>query len=183
MILDSTAKSLQILLGAAGVIPWEISALDESSTTHVPVDFDGVTAGAAPVVMLAAPAAGHQILVQSMRVPNNSGGIANVTVRFKNGGSSRDFDFALDDGDLLEYTAPAGFFVTTANGSLKTTTISGTPGTITVEDSTGAPTFPNIDTLQFTGGVVSQPGAGKALFTPSASSGGGTYLSIAKWGF
>ena len=62
----------------------------------------------------------------------------------------------------------------------------GASGSITVQDSSGAPSYTGITILQFKtadGFTLSNPVAGTARVGFSGSSSGATFLSVAKWGF
>jgi hypothetical protein len=175
MILGN-GQVLKALLGGAGTIPISASyVVITQATAGLSDEIQTLikTNGATPVTLVPDPTASARSQLKNIEGRNNSGGA--VVLTFRVTASAVDYDikrFGLDDGDQFSWCDPDTWKIFDAAGKLKTTLIAGVPGTITVEDSTGAPSFPGIDTMQFTLGVVSQPGAGKALFTPSASGGG-----------
>lgn len=123
LIFDATNRSLKLLLGGAGVLPWMSSWQQSSSgTPYVPATATGVTAGATPVTVVAAPAASFYRQLKHLLVANTSGGAVSLTVRYSDGASDRDIaTFALDNGDVLQYADGEGFRVFTAAGELKVT--------------------------------------------------------------
>lgn len=165
LILDTTSRSLQILLGGAGAMPFVTSWVDITITAHTPGTNHGVTNGATPVDLAAAPAASTYRQIKQIVVRNSTGGAATTTFRYKDGATNRDFaSFALDAGDVVQYNDGEGFRVFDSTGKLKGTG-GGGGGSITVEEVDGVPTYAGITTIRFDqadGFVVSQPGAGIA---------------------
>ena len=127
LALDAATKSLEIKLAGAitttelpfvaGFVELDqtLFALSASSET------DGTTNGGTAVAVVAAPAAGRTRKLNYLSVFNVDTAVAVVTVQINNGGTKRiSWKGTLAIGDTLTYVDERGFFVTDANGSLKT---------------------------------------------------------------
>jgi hypothetical protein len=109
IILDTVNRSLNLVLGGAGVVPFIVSWVDGSTTTHVPAAAQGVTAGAVEVPVVPAPAAGFWRQIKMFLLQNSTGGAISVTIRYSDGATDRDFLFALTAGQNLQYSDGEGF--------------------------------------------------------------------------
>lgn len=92
MILDSTLKSLQILLGeviTTSNCDITASYADQSTDGFLPGANDTVTNGVTAVTAVAAPTAGYQRSVQEVRVHNNDTVTHTITLRLNDNGTFR----------------------------------------------------------------------------------------------
>lgn len=168
IILDTITRRLQVLLGAAGALPFVSSwTLITGSTQRVTAQATttGATNGTTPVDLVAVPGIGSIKQIIAVTIRNDSGAAADVTVRYDDNGTARDIvGFALDDGDVLQYTDGEGWRVFAADGSLKGSG-GGAGASLTVAEEDGTPSYTGITTLlvnQATGLTVTQPSAGVA---------------------
>jgi hypothetical protein len=115
MILDTTSKSIEVILGAAVVANQaQISAsyADIDSATFVPGESDTVSNGTTAVTVVAAPAASKQRQLKYLSVYNADTASITVTVRLNNGGTIRNASsYILSPQQTLQYTPDQGFFV------------------------------------------------------------------------
>jgi hypothetical protein len=126
MFLDSSSKTIQVLLGGA-VSATELDVMstyeDEASNTDdlVPGVTATVTTGATAIT--AVPAPGNNVLVRrvkSITIHNNDSATATVTVRHKYGSTYNTLNkTALTTGETLHWTQESGWRVTTTGGALK----------------------------------------------------------------
>lgn len=92
MILDSTLKSLQVLLGeviTTSNCDVTASYADQSIDGFLPGANDTVTNGVTAVTAVAAPTAGYQRSVQEVRVHNNDTVTHTITLRLNDNGTFR----------------------------------------------------------------------------------------------
>lgn len=168
MILDATTKSIRIFLGGAvttNELQWTSSWADHDATAKLftPADSQGVTSGATPVVVIAAPAASKQRQVKNLTIFNADTVNQTVTVEKLEVANRRKWIQAiLEPNWSLQWEYGGTWHVYDENGILQTSLATAPAGSITIEEVDGAPTLVGITTLRFDqadGFVVSQPGA------------------------
>ena len=128
LILDTTSKSLEIVLGAAPTVelPWVAAYADITSTTFVAGNTNGATSGTTPVTVVTAPAASTQRQLKFLSVINISAAQVIVQIQVNNGSTRYPIGvFALDVGDSLFYIDSEGFSVFTESGATKTSASAG----------------------------------------------------------
>lgn len=111
IILDSTLKSLEIVLSGAvttNQLDYVLSYVDlliaDQSVSAVGSN-DGTTNNTTPVTVLAAPSAGHSRQVKFLSIPNKDTVAATVTIQYNDNGTERRIiKVLLDVGDNLIYT-------------------------------------------------------------------------------
>ena len=183
ILLDTTTRRLQILLGGVGAIPFLASYVDITTATQsitAEAANTGVTNGVTPVDLIGVPASGIVRQVKLIWIKNTSGGAVVATIRYDDNGISRDFAFSLDNNDLIQYTDGEGFRLFDSTGKLKIQT-SAASGSLTVEEVDGVPSVANVTTLRFDqadGFIVSNPGAGIARVDLTA---GGASTVYRRW--
>lgn len=130
ILLDTTAKSLQVLLGGAvatNELVYVAGYADLTSAGTTLLESDGVTTGATAVTPVAAPAASTTRKVLFLSVFNNDTASATVTVRVNNGGTFRPLvTIALAVGSTLIVNND-GWKVIDASGQIVVTTTTGAP--------------------------------------------------------
>jgi hypothetical protein len=86
LILDTTSKSLEVLLDAvpSAQFPWTASWADVTMSAFTPGSADGVTNGSTPVTLVAAPAASTYRKLQFLSLHNLSSAARVVTIRLNN---------------------------------------------------------------------------------------------------
>jgi len=123
MILDSTTKSLELVLGSAvttTAMPVTVDYVDMTTTTTLAGSSDSQSNGVTLVTILAAPAASTQRKVNSINVYNADSAAKIVTVRLNNNTVLRPLVVVtLQVGDTLIYTDVGGWFVLSATGLIK----------------------------------------------------------------
>jgi len=121
--LDTTTKSVEIILGAAVVTDeCDITAawVDHSSTAVTPGSTDTISAGTSAVTAVASPSSGIVRQVLSLSVHNADTEIVTVTVRLNNNGTFRPIvTTTLFPNETLYYGAHSGISVS-SGGSIKT---------------------------------------------------------------
>jgi hypothetical protein len=112
MILDSTLKSLQVLLGEPiSTANCDVTASfgDYAGALFVPGASDTITNGTTAVTAVAAPGAGMQRLVNELRVFNNDTIAHDITLELNNNGTIRVVEAGtFASGESLVYTPSAG---------------------------------------------------------------------------
>lgn len=135
-VLDTTSKSLRIVLGgavAANELPWTVAyedirtslgELPQGSTGPLSIaGNDGATAGATAVTMAAAPSGAVVCrIIKSVSVQNADSAAATVTISLHDGSSDRPIAIiTLPAGGHLFYEDGAGWRVLKdVNGQLRT---------------------------------------------------------------
>jgi|GEM_PF-6492984 len=119
MILDTTSKVIEIILGEAKTTTdcdFNIDYADTvSGSTFVPGSSPGVTNGVTLVTALAAPAASAQRNVKFISVYNNDTVNHNVTVRSYDGANRRIYvKAAITPGQVLSWMQGAGWSIVAA---------------------------------------------------------------------
>lgn len=164
MILNSTLKSIQVVLGEAittSNCDVTTSWVDtQSGTTFLPSSSDTVTNGVTPVTAVAAPGATVQRQVKEVRVFNRDTVPHDMFVILNDNGTLRYFDSALnvEPGGFLAYSPdaiPGAAGTPGADGAVLTATVTLSSANILALDS-----VPQT--------IVPAPGAGK-------------FLSVASW--
>lgn len=175
IILDTTTRRLQVVLGAAGALPFVSSwTLITGSTQRVTAQATttGTTNGTTPVDLVAVPGLGSIKQIIAVTIRNDSGAGADVTVRYDDNGTARDIvGFALDDGDMLQYTDGEGWRVFAADGSLKGSG-GGAGAALTVEEVDGAPSVTSVSKIKFAQGdglSVTDEGGGVARINAASA--------------
>lgn len=134
IILDTTSKSLEVLLAGAPATTqpaFIASYVDVTTTTYTPKANDGVTNSATPVTAVAAPAASTQRQVKLLTIANIDTAAVTATVRLNNGGTTRTIaKVVLAVNSTLVYTDGEGFRVIDANGAIQGA-IAAPPGSTT----------------------------------------------------
>lgn len=152
IVLDSTLKTLEIVLGGAVTttqLPFVAVYVDVTTSAYTPIENDGATNDTTAVTMVAAPAASTQRQIKFLSVQNEDTVNATVIIQYNDNGTTRRISkFTLSPDDTLLYTDGEGMRVLDSTGSLKqsssgssVTSVSGTANRIT---STGGLT-PIID--------------------------------------
>ncbi len=128
LILDTTGKSLEFVLGAAvaaNQLPFVAAYADHTASAFTPAANDGVSNNTTAVTLVAAPAASTQRQLKYLIVENADTATATVTVRLNNGGTLRTLiSVSLNPGENLQFTDGAGWQVLDAGGAVKTATAS-----------------------------------------------------------
>ena len=120
IILDSTKRSLQISLASAvqnNQLHFSASYIDMNTASSTPGSDSGVTNGANPVTLVAAPTYSTQRQVKSFSVQNADNASAKVSIIYNDNGNQRNiFVATLNAGDNLNpgqnvwiYEAEVGF--------------------------------------------------------------------------
>lgn len=185
IVLDATTKSLQILLSGAvttNQLAFTASYADyiASPAAFTPGANDGITNGATPVTLVAAPAASTQRQVKRINVYNSDTAPATVTIRVVSGANNRtQLTVTLQVGERIEYEDAEGFRVFTVAGAVKVTAV----------QTTVEPGY--IDGLQMqwvsgtaitvTSGTCYIPGSGINVNFPSSIAKAGLSLSVDTW--
>jgi ABC-type glycerol-3-phosphate transport system substrate-binding protein len=112
IVLDSTLKSLEIVLGGAittNQLPWVVSyaeITDSNQSVNDIAENDGATNNTTAVTMVAAPASGKTRVVKSINVFNKDTTSATVTIQYNDNSTLRTiFSASLAVGDNLQYTS------------------------------------------------------------------------------
>ena len=125
MILDSTSRSLEVLLGSAVttqqlsvVSSWTDLASSSTTSGSTPV----VTTGTTAVTAVPAPSSGVQRNVYAVTIFNADTAAATVKVRLNDGGTMYQLvSVVLQPGHTLAYTDVNSWQVLSANGAVVTT--------------------------------------------------------------
>jgi hypothetical protein len=169
MLLDSTSKSLEIILfGAITTNQMNVSAefVDMTSTTTIPGTQLANSNSTTAVAIVSAPGASTQRRILGVQVYNGDTASAIVTVRINDSGTMYPaVKIAVPSGYTLQYTDTAGWTLLSAAGSLQmgvagptgATGPSGPTGATGPAGATGAtgPAASNVvTTLTISSGVV-----------------------------
>lgn len=111
IILDSTLKSLEVLLAAvpSNELPFVVTYVDVDQSTFAATaasENDGLSTNTTAATMVAAPGAGtsRQVKFLSVHNPTNNIATATVTVQLNNNGTKRIiWKGVLSIGDTLQY--------------------------------------------------------------------------------
>lgn len=132
MILDTTTKSLELVLGSVATtanMPVVVDYVDNTSTTFAPGSVDTQSNGATPVTILAAPGSGVQRKVNALTLFNADTAAKVATIRLNNNATLRTiYSVTLQVGDTLGYTDITGWYVQDSSGSRKGTGPTGSTG-------------------------------------------------------
>jgi hypothetical protein len=123
MLLDSTSKSIEILLGGTVTtyqLPVAVSYIDYSTSSATPGGSDTQTNNTTPVTIAAAPGASVQRKVTEIFVYNADTVDAVVTIQLNNGGTLRkQIKVTLSTGEALQYTSEKNWNVIQGTGAIK----------------------------------------------------------------
>jgi hypothetical protein len=122
MVLDSTTKSLQVVLAATPAttqLPCVTSWADMTTSTFLPGSTDIATNGTTAATLVAAPAASTQRQVKVISIYNADTAVATVTVRLNNNATLRTIvSVTLKVGQTLQFAENAWSVIDSA-GSLQ----------------------------------------------------------------
>lgn len=129
MILDSTTKSVEVLLSANVASNQAViyaAFADMTTSTLVGGETDALSNNTTAVTAVAAPAASTQRQVKYLSIYNNDTAAITVTVRLNNNGTFRILNKStLLPGQALQWTADQGFAIPTALQSVAPDFVSG----------------------------------------------------------
>lgn len=135
LVLNTTNKSIEILLGASGTtnqLQYTAHYADATTTSFTEGSNDGLTNNTTAVTMVAAPAASTQRIIREITVYNADTVAATITVRLNSGGSYR----IIHKGSLAvgDTWALSGVTTSVSDGDKGDITVSG--GTWTIDSGT-----------------------------------------------
>jgi len=114
-VLDTTTKTIQLLLGAVvttNQLVYVTSWVDLTSSTFTPAATSGLSNNTTAVTIIAAPAASTQRMIKELTVYNNDTVPTTVTIRLNNNGTFRIIrSLIVPVGKTLIYVDSAGFSV------------------------------------------------------------------------
>ena len=149
MILDTTTKSLELLLGSVvttTAMPITVDYVDSTSTTFTPGSVDAQSNGTSTVTILAAPSASTQRKVNALTVYNADSAAKLTTVRINNNTTLRPLVvITLQVGDTLGYTDVSGWYVMDSTGAIKGVGPTGATGATGANGTNGATGMPGLD--------------------------------------
>ena len=122
IILDTTTRSLEILLGAVPTaqLPWTATYSDHTLSTYAPASVNGITNSTTPVTVVAAPAASTQRQIRMLSVYNVTLINQTVTIQYNDNTTTRIIlKVTLSAGDTLFYVDGNGFQTLAASGEVK----------------------------------------------------------------
>lgn len=123
MILDTTGKSLEVVLTAAittNELPVVAAFVEFAAETVTPAANDTITTGTTAVTAVAAPAANLQRQIKFLSVVNLDTVAAEVTVQLNNAATLRSiFVVTLGVDEQLIYTDRGGFRAYSNAGAIK----------------------------------------------------------------
>lgn len=134
IILDSTTKSLELVLGGAittNQLPFVASYVDITTTTYTPISSDGQSNNSTPVTIVSSPLASTQRQIKLVTIKNEDTVDAIVTLRYNDNSTIRKIvTITLASGSTLIYTDGEGFRVIDSTGNILTSGSGGggTPG-------------------------------------------------------
>ena len=123
MILDTTTRKLQILLGAtvaANQFPVAVDYVEFTSTTTTPAIQLSTTNNTTAVDILPAPASSTQRKVNFISIVNKDTDFVNVTVRLNDNGTTYNYvsSMALAPNCTLQFTDTRGWSIIDSNGNI-----------------------------------------------------------------
>lgn len=123
MILDTTTKSVELILGAAvttNAMPVTVDYVDLTTTTTLAGSSDTQSNGTTEVTILAAPAASTQRKLNALTVFNADTASKVVTIRLNNNTTMRNLiSVTLQVGCTIGYTDTGGWYLMDSDGNLK----------------------------------------------------------------
>ena len=122
MILDTTTRSIEILLGGAvttNELPWVASYADHTDETFIPATGQGVSNGTTEVTVVSAPAASTQRQLKYLNIYNADTVTAVVTVQLDDTTINRIMmKVTLPAGYQLVYTDTTGWSIFDSEGKI-----------------------------------------------------------------
>lgn len=123
MILDTTTRKLQILLGAAvaaNQLPVTVDYVQFTSTTTTPALQLSTTNNTTAVDILPAPASSTQRKVNFISIVNKDTDFVNVTVRLDDNGTTYNYvsSMVLAPNCTLQFTDTRGWSIIDSNGNI-----------------------------------------------------------------
>jgi len=123
IILDTTTRSLEVLLDAAPAtnqLPIVVSYAELTTTTYTPKTDHTVTSGTTAVTIVAAPAASKQRQIKFISIRNKDTATRIVILQYDDAATEREIvKVSLAVDDMLIYTDGEGFRVLDSSGSVK----------------------------------------------------------------
>ena len=176
MILDTTNRSLEILLGGAittNQLPVTVDFIEFTSTLTTPTLSIARTNNITPVTILAAPTvADTQRKVNLITIANTDTAPALVTVRLNNNGTMFNYlsSFFLANGNTLQFTDTRGWTVIDSTGAVLVA--SGAVTDIQVFSSSGTWIKPTYATYVQVTCIGAGGGGGSGMINRAVGSGG-----------
>lgn len=127
IILDSTTKILQVVLSEAAAVELECQASwrDVTTTAYTPGESSTLTNDMTDVVLVAAPGASAQRVIDYVAIYNADTTAHVVTVKTDNSGTERrHVRVTMRTGEMLHYTSDSGWAVLDARGARLTAVVS-----------------------------------------------------------
>ena len=141
IVLDSTVKTLEIVLGGAvstNQLPFVAVYVDVTTTAYTPIESDGASNNTTAVTMVAAPAASTQRQIKFLSVQNEDTANATVILQYNDNGTIRRIcKFTLSPDDTLLYTDGEGMRVLDSTGSLKQSSSGSPVSSISIASANG----------------------------------------------
>ena len=123
MILDTTTKKIQVVLGEAissSNLDYVTCYSDITTSAFTPISSDGVTNGVTPVDIVSAPASSTQRVVDLIQIDNIDTISHVVSIIYDNNGTQRILTkITLQTNEVLIYNNKHGWTIKVADGSLK----------------------------------------------------------------
>jgi hypothetical protein len=182
MILDTTTRKLQILLGAtvnANQLPVTVDYVDFTSTTTTPALQLSTTNSTTAVDILSAPASSTQRKVNLITIANKDTDFVSVTIRLNDNTTLYNYvaSMALAPNCTLQFTDTRGWSIIDSNGNILIAPTAVTDIQVfTVNGTWTRPTGSTYTLVDCFGGGGSGgggPGAAAGVVRPGGGSGGG----------
>ena len=167
MILDSTTKSIDVLMGEVITTsnPDYVVAYDDiTTTTFIPKSSDGALNGTSVVSIVSAPSASTQRHVKYISINNTDTVSHTITIRLNNNSTNRVlYKATLAINEVLQYTEGLGFECYQKDGNIKVST--SLPGVIqsflrpvsyVYGSISGSASFPTDNTVAYFMGIATK---------------------------